>query len=865
MSDQAALDPHLEPDLLESGPHESSPKIPTLAEELLAETSTPEVSPTSPEELQLSSDSSDELPRPTSPNYARKPSISAPLASPVRSPSRHRVNSRAVRNIVFRNKSSSPTKPGIPNKSAVSSIRSNRLKHKTPHGEEVFFGVSFSSDDAAEPPALSLREIRFPRGGRTDIDPNAQGRADGPDGYFFTDPGKPTLTNTANFCALGDSSDLGEDGYELSDDGSTIRSLDSQENCQQSSEHPTGNQPAHSPSGTRPSNPKDSSRTPFSHTDLEDFAEAPWAHYLETLSSFRALSVDIIVASYVIVSTLGASTAKNLYATVRFDCRLIWALISIWVDFFCTILQAIHLSLWLWLGYLSLCCLKRLPENVIGELAIDRAAALDRAWRKLCHWATLSNSAVFTRPVSTVVSYLWQVVPRCLAHLGPFRWTTGAKPDFQGSQAEDETSGSSQSPTIPHQSHQQISARELPEKAKASAQKPAQLAAHHGSPKKAAQHRKQSPVVKSPRHMSTGAAITEMRKGLWSPLDQKRHVGFAPVGPVLYNGKLVSPEPSIAVSLTTAYPVQPTYQPRKASKLHESVQPSDSETDAPAASTLRIPRSRTLTVLSNISHSLSRASLGSFASNRNVSNSSTSTIPMCRDGPEQSRHAQARASLPRVVGRKSLESQADSGPVAPPTLNHRLVTTAMPDSYWAGRFLGLHDRFHSELLGPNNLEIMVNAHASLSALPNQDGTGEQKLAHRAACMKPSATSSDIVHRPRAISGSKKAQTRDAERLEDEDNRSRRVFLHLETMCITREARGSLQAFQQEYARKMKRPGLLPQGGSMEDRGFISRLISGGKVAPAKVTVTVSKTNTAETPKTGGLGKQLSYLYAAAPY
>ncbi|KAL8381600.1 hypothetical protein RB595_005741 [Gaeumannomyces hyphopodioides] len=132
-------------------------------------------------------------------------------------------------------------------------------------------------------------------------------------------------------------------------------------------------------------------------------------------------------------------------------------------------------------------------------------------------------------------------------------------------------------------------------------------------------------------------------------------------------------------------------------------------------------------------------------------------------------------------------------------------------------------------------------------------------------MKPSATSSDIVHRPRAISGSKKAQIRDAELLEDEDNRSRRVFLHLETMCITKEARGSLQAFQQEYARKMKRPGLLPQGGSMEDRGFISRLISGGKVAPAKVTVTASKANTAETPKTGGLGKQLSYLYAAAPY
>lgn len=351
------------------------------------------------------------------------------------------------------------------------------------------------------------------------------------------------------------------------------------------------------------------------------------------------------------------------------------------------------------------------------------------------------------------------------------------------------------------------------------------------------------------------------------PKSPKRRLDISgPVGPVLYNGKLVSPEPSTAVSLTTAYSVQPTYQPRKASQPYEAIKPSDSEANAPAAaSTLRIPKSRTFTVLSNISHSLSRASLGSFGSNRNDSNSSTSTSATCRDGLEQRRHAQARVPLPRVVGRKSLESQADAGPVAPLALNHRLITTAMPDSYWAGRFLALHDRFHSELLGPKNLEIMVNAHASLSALPNQDGTAEQKLTYKAACMKPSATSSDVVHRPRVTSESKKAQIRDAELLEDEDNRCRRVFLHLETMCLSKEARGSLQAFQQEYARKMKRPGLLPQCGSMEDRGFVSRLISGGKVAPAKVTVTVGKTNIAEPPKAGGLGKQFSYLYAAAPY
>ncbi|TLD28349.1 hypothetical protein PspLS_03917 [Pyricularia sp. CBS 133598] len=65
-------------------------------------------------------------------------------------------------------------------------------------------------------------------------------------------------------------------------------------------------------------------------------------------------------------------------------------------------------------------------------------------------------------------------------------------------------------------------------------------------------------------------------------------------------------------------------------------------------------------------------------------------------------------------------------------------------------------------------------------------------------------------------------------LEDEENRCRRIFLHLESLCVTREARTSLHAFQQLYARKMRRPGLLPDGGTMEDRSLLSRLIVGGR-------------------------------------
>ena len=67
---------------------------------------------------------------------------------------------------------------------------------------------------------------------------------------------------------------------------------------------------------------------------------------------------------------------------------------------------------------------------------------------------------------------------------------------------------------------------------------------------------------------------------------------------------------------------------------------------------------------------------------------------------------------------------------------------------------------------------------------------------------------------------------EANLLLDDDNRCRRIFLHLEALCVTAEARRSLHVFQQEYARKQKKPDLLPSGGTMEDRGFVSRLFSG---------------------------------------
>lgn len=67
---------------------------------------------------------------------------------------------------------------------------------------------------------------------------------------------------------------------------------------------------------------------------------------------------------------------------------------------------------------------------------------------------------------------------------------------------------------------------------------------------------------------------------------------------------------------------------------------------------------------------------------------------------------------------------------------------------------------------------------------------------------------------------------------DEDERCKRVFVHLEAFCATDEARASLRLWQQDYARKTGRKKLLPKGGAMQDRqsgSYISRIMGAKRI------------------------------------
>jgi hypothetical protein len=122
----------------------------------------------------------------------------------------------------------------------------------------------------------------------------------------------------------------------------------------------------------------------------------------------------------------------------------------------------------------------------------------------------------------------------------------------------------------------------------------------------------------------------------------------------------------------------------------------------------------------------------------------------------------------------------------------------MPTSYWLGRFQALHDRFRADNLDPEYFNA-PNARTwfttSAASLITAGDTNDPEKSEERLCKK--------------------------------------VFTHLEALCMNNEAKKSLKVFQQAYARKVSCEALLPVGGSMMDRepSFIvkaGRLFSGGR-------------------------------------
>ncbi|KAL0933871.1 uncharacterized protein CTRU02_210671 [Colletotrichum truncatum] len=215
----------------------------------------------------------------------------------------------------------------------------------------------------------------------------------------------------------------------------------------------------------------------------------------------------------------------------------------------------------------------------------------------------------------------------------------------------------------------------------------------------------------------------------------------------------------------------------------------------------QLPKSRTMTALSNLTASLSKSTLTGFAgSERKLSHQSNASRKVSNTSTLSTGTFTTSASTASTL------NAHDKNPL--------IITTAQPSEYWSGRFLALHDRIRGEDLQPQALPILVSAYVSRSShLP------DLRTAYQNRDNLPLSTTT-------ALDGyDSDAINREADRLTDDNNRCMRVFLHLDSLCTTPEAQKSLQSWQEVYARTHNRDALLPRGVTME-KGFVNRLFGG---------------------------------------
>ncbi|KAI1416382.1 hypothetical protein F5Y13DRAFT_177531 [Hypoxylon sp. FL1857] len=160
----------------------------------------------------------------------------------------------------------------------------------------------------------------------------------------------------------------------------------------------------------------------------------------------------------------------------------------------------------------------------------------------------------------------------------------------------------------------------------------------------------------------------------------------------------------------------------------------------------------------------------------------------------------------------------------------RLVHTAQPWAYWSGRYMSLRDKFLNEILQPENLNTVLTADSERNKLAAAAAAKPKPSTSSNTGLTASSTTSHLPARPSALDPTPAMIT--AANLTDDDMRDLRIFMHLEGVCTTDDARDSLYDFQAAYARSQKKEWLLPRGGAMDPKGkgkgWVGRMFSGGK-------------------------------------
>ncbi|KAI1366504.1 hypothetical protein F5Y08DRAFT_337699 [Xylaria arbuscula] len=272
-------------------------------------------------------------------------------------------------------------------------------------------------------------------------------------------------------------------------------------------------------------------------------------------------------------------------------------------------------------------------------------------------------------------------------------------------------------------------------------------------------------------------------------------------------------------------------------------------------SRLSLSKSRTFNAISNLRASISRTSLGQLTGNES------------RGTSISSKRSTRKGLLPSASSQST--SPTSSQVLPSPTVDNPSsgqVHTAQSSAYWAGRFMALQDRFQSETLKPDNLTALVNAHAENSQVslvrpslassattscitPAARGkfvTATSKTTTRSTArstpppnyntgsrvptpkMRRSTTTTTLAATEASVVPPRYSYDTAPALLIDEDDRCRRIFMHLDALCTTSDARISLQQWQQCYAVRTGKKHLFPaQKKRTRELTFLGRLLMGG--------------------------------------
>jgi len=218
-----------------------------------------------------------------------------------------------------------------------------------------------------------------------------------------------------------------------------------------------------------------------------------------------------------------------------------------------------------------------------------------------------------------------------------------------------------------------------------------------------------------------------------------------------------------------------------------------------------LTRSKTMSLISNLTSSFQRST-------------SSFTLTTSRSMSFSNRQAH---SPNKINGSSSYACPSPDDPADP-----REVSNTMPSSYWTGRYVALHDRFNTEFMNIEVLNIPDNQALSL-ALAGKESNNEDDMTKESKCASTVRKAAQVDERHLRH----KLGTDNAAAGPGSEKTAKRVFVYLNSLCVTEEARKSLWAFQQAYARQIVCAALLPIGGTMVAKEGVlaraGRLFGGG--------------------------------------